>query len=178
MIAKRQLNKVEIGVGMVILTVLVGIGIGIFCLQFRFNPAVVAMNQAPVAQTGKSLAKDALLVTPPEGLRPLMSPESFTPANLYEKINGQAELYLSAGFVALKSQRFAEADNPDAWLELLIYDMGSSPNALFMAHGRYYIQIIAFAPSKKLVIRGRGRSSVSSIILGPFRNYRNYESAG
>ncbi|MCK5196623.1 MAG: hypothetical protein KAQ71_22615, partial [Desulfobulbaceae bacterium] len=64
------------------------------------------------------------IVTIPQSLKPLNSPEVFGPDNLYEKINGQAELYLSAGFVHLKSQWFAEAENPDSLFEVYIYHMG------------------------------------------------------
>jgi len=96
--------------------------------------------------------------------------EVFGPENLSEKIDGKAELYLSAGFLGLRSQRFAEAGKPEHWLELFVYDMGNrrnafsvfrtqrradareaafssfayqTENALFFQQGQYYVEIIA-----------------------------------
>jgi Family of unknown function (DUF6599) len=105
----------------------------------------------------------------------LSQPESFGPETLSEKIDGKAELYLSAGFIQLLTQRFSRKGNPEAWLELFLYDMGSSKNAfavysvqrredgrridlgdfayetgdaLFLVHGRYYGEVIAPALGK------------------------------
>ena len=110
------------------------------------------------------------LITIPKGVLPETSPEIFNPDNLYEKIDGQAELYLSAGFQRLKSQSFVKADKPDLWVDLFVYDMGNVQNAfavfsmqrreecesielgqfscsltgaLFLVHGPYYVEIIA-----------------------------------
>jgi hypothetical protein len=110
------------------------------------------------------------LISIPKGILPETSLEIFNPANLYEKIDGQAELYLSAGFKRLKSQSFVKADRPDLWVDLFVYDMGNVLNAfavfsmqrreecesvklgqfscslegaLFFVHGPYYVEIIA-----------------------------------
>ena len=118
------------------------------------------------------------IATPPPGLEPLNSPEVFDPDNLYEKINGQAELYLSAGFVRLKSQWFAEAKDSDSMFEVYIYHMGNGINAfsvysvqrrgdiqkvdlaqfayqtessLYLVHGPYYLEIIATTPSENIL---------------------------
>ncbi len=118
------------------------------------------------------------IVTPPPGLEPLNPPEVFDPESLYEKINGQAELYLSAGFVRLKSQWFAEAKETDSMFEVYIYHMGNGINAfsvysvqrrgdiqkvdlaqfayqtessLYLVHGPYYLEIIAAAPSEHIL---------------------------
>jgi hypothetical protein len=118
------------------------------------------------------------IVTPPPGLEPLNSPEVFDPESLYEKINGQAELYLSAGFVRLKSQWFAEAKDTDSMFEVYIYHMGNGINAfsvysvqrrgdiqkvdlaqfayqtessLYLVHGPYYLEIIATTPSENIL---------------------------
>ena len=96
--------------------------------------------------------------------------EIFDALNLSDKINGKAELYLSAGFTRLVSQRFKDERATDLWMEAFVYDMGNSqnafsvfsaqrredaeslalaqhayrtPNALFLIHGRYYVEIIA-----------------------------------
>jgi Family of unknown function (DUF6599) len=76
---------------------------------------------------------------------------------------------LSAGFTRLVSQRFKDEREADLWMEAFVYDMGNSqnafsvfsaqrrqdaeslglaqhayrtPNALFLIHGRYYVEII------------------------------------
>jgi hypothetical protein len=106
----------------------------------------------------------------PPGVVPLSAPESFDAQSLSDKINGKAELYLSAGFVSLNTQRFKDDKGSDFWVEAYIYDMdqgqnafsvfsaqrreGSAPleltphayrtrNALYLVHGGYYIEIIA-----------------------------------
>jgi hypothetical protein len=104
--------------------------------------------------------------------------ENFTPETLYEKINGQADLYLASGFVQLKSQRYVQIDNQDMWFEVFKYDMGtvenafsvysqqyrddghplewteygySVANALFFVHGQDYIEMRAASTSEELI---------------------------
>ncbi|MDY0040370.1 MAG: hypothetical protein RBS57_08660, partial [Desulforhabdus sp.] len=103
-------------------------------------------------------------------MKPLTAPEEFGSDNLSDKIDGKAELYLSAGFQNLKSQRLQKPDEADSWLEVFLFDMGNvrnaysvyslqrrpdaqtadfsqfayqTGNALFFAHGRYYVEMIA-----------------------------------
>jgi hypothetical protein len=107
----------------------------------------------------------------------LTPPETFGPENLSEKINGKAELYLSAGFVRLISQRLAAEKESGAWVEVFVYHMGSvqnsfavyslqhrydaekldlgkfaykTENAVFFVHGPYYVEIIASAVQERL----------------------------
>lgn len=55
--------------------------------------------------------------------------ENYLPANLYEKINGKADLYLNNGFVSLQCRRFADAAAPAKWAEVYLYDMTNAENA-------------------------------------------------
>ncbi|MFH1462820.1 MAG: DUF6599 family protein [Pseudomonadota bacterium] len=55
--------------------------------------------------------------------------ERYTPATLYEKIDGQAELYLQAGFRALSCQRFVDPEDPAAGVELRLYVMAGEAGA-------------------------------------------------
>jgi hypothetical protein len=108
----------------------------------------------------------------------LLTPaERFDRETLSDKIDGKAELYLSAGFIRLDSQRIALAGQPDLWVEVFIYDMGSfenayavfsaqrradatmldfaefayrAENALFFVHGRYYLEMIASGTGDRL----------------------------
>jgi len=159
---------------MVILSILMVIGVGIFITQFRFNPGVLQKNaflpEPNKKQPSPQLSPNASFVPLPEGVQPFTSTETFDARNLSDKINGKAELYLSAGFTRLVSQRFRDEREADLWMEAFVYDMGNSqnafsvfsaqrregaeslglaqhayrtPNALFLTHGRYYLEIIA-----------------------------------
>jgi len=159
---------------MAILSILMVIGVGIFITQSRFNPGVLQKNaflpEPNKSQPSSPLAPNTSFVPLPEGIQPLTSTETFDARNLSDKIDGKAELYLSAGFTRLISQRFKDQREADLWMEAFVYDMGNSqnafsvfsaqrredaesldlaqhayrtPNALFLTHGRYYVEIIA-----------------------------------
>jgi hypothetical protein len=159
---------------MIILSILMVIGVGIFITQFHFNPGVLqkdALLPEPNKDKPSSqFSPNTSFVPLPEGIQPLTSTEIFDARNLSDKINGKAELYLSAGFTRLVSQRFKDERATDLWMEAFVYDMGNSqnafsvfsaqrrqdaeslglaqyayrtPNALFLVHGRYYVEIIA-----------------------------------
>ena len=146
-------------------------------VQARFSPAVtVAAKAAEAAEASRAAAPAPttipadLLATWPAGLRQMSPPEVFSPDKLSDKIDGKAELYLPAGFVALRCQRIALTSTPGAWLEVFIYDMGKPENAfsvyssqkrnatreagvgdygyiagnqLCLVHGQYYLELVA-----------------------------------
>ena len=148
--------------------------------QFRFNPAVLNLSAIAAAQpkaAGPPPTAGAPLIPTPAGLAVLTAAESFDRETLSDKIDGKAELYLSAGFVRLDCQRLALDGRPEAWIEAFVYDMGSTPNAfavfstqrradvtpaaigdfsyragnaLFVAHGHYYLELIASAEEERL----------------------------
>ncbi len=159
---------------MVILSILMVIVAGIFMAQSHFNPGVLQKDELlPEPNqdlTSAPWSPHASFVPLPEGIQPFTSTEIFDARNLSDKINGKAELYLSAGFTRLTCQRFKDERATDLWMEAFVYDMGNSqnafsvfsaqrrkdsealglaqhayrtPNALFMLHGRYYVEIIA-----------------------------------
>jgi hypothetical protein len=53
----------------------------------------------------------------------------FTADNLFERINGRAELYLSYDVVSLTTATFERGDNIAEFIEISVYDMGSPTNA-------------------------------------------------
>ena len=118
---------------MVILFILMVIGGGIFITQSHFNPGVLqkdALLPEPNKDKPSSqLSPNASFVPLPEGIQPLTSTEIFDARNLSDKINGKAELYLSAGFTRLVSQRFRDERATDLWMETFVYDMGNNQNA-------------------------------------------------
>ena len=166
---------------MVILSVLLVIGAGILMTQSRFNAGILPKSaflpgpdqNKPSAQ----LSPHAFFTPLPDGIKPLTSTEVFDARTLSDKIDGKAELYLSAGFTRLVSQRFKDERSADLWMEGFVYDMGNSQNAfsvfsaqrrqdavpldltrnayrtsnaLFLTHGRYYAEIIASKASEKV----------------------------
>lgn len=96
--------------------------------------------------------------------------KQFTPRNLYEQIDGRAEFFLAYDIIRMTFASFIHNDNEGQFIDLSIYDMGSSTNAFgvfsgerspgetpvrlgrkgyssdanfFIWKGRYYIRIIA-----------------------------------
>lgn len=170
----RTVSKTETWVGYAILLVLVVIAGGIFLIQSRYQQSILKpgllQTESPSQDVPLTSSLRDLIQFAPDSLTPLTPPETFGPENLSDKINGKAELYLSAGFVGLVSQRFAIENEPTVWMEAFIYDMGSprgsyavyslqkrseateldtgdfayrTENALYFVHGSYYVEIVA-----------------------------------
>jgi len=118
---------------MVILSILIVIGAGIFITQSHFNPGVLQKHALlPGSTTDKPstrLSPNASFAPLPKGIQPLTETEIFDARNLSDKIDGKAELYLSAGFTRLVSQRFRDERATDLWMEAFVYDMGNNQNA-------------------------------------------------
>ena len=165
-----------------ILTLLIMIAAGVTIAQYRYNPAVLQKDALlPTANNiGRSSppSSDKSFLPLPQGLVPLTAGEIFEAPNLSDKINGKAELYLSAGFTRLVSQRFKDERVSDLWIEAFVYDMANNhnafsvfsaqrredgepldltphsyrtSNALFLVHGNYYVEIIASEASERVV---------------------------
>jgi len=176
---RGQPTKSEAYIGFGILLLLAGIALGVFLKQFHYDPAIF-VGSAPQAGNFATPTADLsgdMLTDVAEGMTPLNPPEIFGPENLSDKINGKAELYLSAGFLSLLCQRLAETGDPNSWMEVFVYDMGAirrafavysiqrrpdaenievaefayrTENALFFAHGRYYVELIAAVTTEKM----------------------------
>lgn len=96
--------------------------------------------------------------------------QRFLPDTLYEIINGDADLYLKAGFVRLETRRFLLKDDSRQWIDFYAYQMNRHrsafavfsvrrdreavpfaltrfayryQNGLFFVHGPYYVEILA-----------------------------------
>jgi hypothetical protein len=105
-------------VGLFILLALGGIATWLFLAQSRFDPTIiapVAVIERPAHPSASGDPQNELLqIALHEEMRPLSPLESFGSETLSEKINGKAELYLSAGFVHLRCQRFARINEPSS----------------------------------------------------------------
>ncbi len=181
----RKINKKsrrQTFLSIIILSILMVIGVSIFLTQFQYNPSILqkdALLPEPNKDKPSSqLLPNASFVPLPESIQPLTATEIFDASNLSDKINGKAELYLSAGFTRLVSQRFKDKGVDNLWMEVFVYDMGNSQNAfsvfsaqrrkdadplsltnyayrtsnaIFLIHGRYYVEIIASKVSEQVL---------------------------
>jgi hypothetical protein len=173
----RPRSRRQTLIGLFVFAVLAAAAFWICWAQSRFNPAVLNYLAGAVVATQPPASAEPFLELP-EGLSPLSPPERFDRETLADKINGKAELYLSAGFVRLHCQRLALAGRPQDWLEAFVYDMGTAPNAyavfsqqrrsdgtplgfaefayraenaLFLAHGSFYLELIASSKDSRLL---------------------------
>ena len=167
---------------LIILGVLAVIAGGVFIAQFSYYPAVqqLALSRPPGSQgdPDSSVAVEASLISLPAGQSALTPMEAFDAATLSDKINGKAELYLTAGFERLHSQRLKAASAGDVWMEIFVYDMQTpqnafsvfsaqrrsdalqldlgqygyqTANALFFVHGPFYVEIVASDTSEAII---------------------------
>jgi hypothetical protein len=163
-------------VGFGVLAVLAAIALGIYTVQYRFNPAVNALQA--LSESATATASLSLADLAPAEIQPFSPPERFDPETLSDKINGKAELYFSAGFRSLEAQRFALTSDPALWFEMFVYDMGTArnafsvfsmqrrgdleaggptpfayatPNGRFLAHGPYYLELVGAEASDPLM---------------------------
>jgi hypothetical protein len=169
--------------GYSILTMLGLIIVWLLVQQAHFNPAVIVASRGlqltggPQAVSGQALTATAALIPEVPGFTPLAPIQSFGPQNLSDKINGRAELYLSAGFKEMSCRSFNLGEKEKAYLEVFVYDMGSAPNAyavfsgqrrpgsssialtsnayitanaLFFTQGRFYVELVGDRASAAL----------------------------
>ena len=180
--AKAKVGAAQKLTGYGILAALGLIAVGLLIQQSRFNPAVIVAMRAPdkgrpQAAAGQAAAATAALIPEVEGFTPQAPAQSYGPDNLSDKIDGKAELYLSAGFKEMSCRSFGLGAAGGAHVEVYLYDMGSAPNAyavfsgqrrsgspsspltanayattnaLFFTQGKYYVEIVADRASETL----------------------------
>jgi len=170
----------ETTISVIILIVLLLIAAGISKQQKNANISRFGITDtAQENQTAEEKPKTTENVESfsPAGFSVLSKPEIYDADDLYEKINGKAPLYTESGFVKLTTIRFASQADTQLWMEVYIFDMGNirnafsvhsvqrraeiqplaerhtyqTTNAMFMVHGKYYIEIIGSAESAELL---------------------------
>ncbi|MDP2046414.1 MAG: hypothetical protein Q8L00_09410, partial [Deltaproteobacteria bacterium] len=179
---KAKVGAAQRLTGYGILAVLGLIVAGLIIQQSRFNPAVIVALRAPDKGRPQAVAAPALTATAAfipevEGFTPLVPTQSYGPDTLSDKIDGKAELYLSAGFKEMSCRSFGLGGSGGAHVEVFLYDMDSAPNAyavfsgqrrpgspsspltanayattnaLFFTQGRFYVEIVADRASEAL----------------------------
>jgi len=147
----------------------------IFLLNIVLPNLPIFPYTAAVTQAANSTA----LIATTSRLKPYDAPESYGPDTLWEKINGQAEFYLPAGFKSLQSQMYVHSDNDDMLIEVNIFNMGNlanafsvfslqkreaahpidgiplgyqTKNAVYLVHGPFYVEIISMMPMGKRMV--------------------------
>jgi hypothetical protein len=169
-------------VGIVILVLLIATAVGVYMVQRDVNMARFGVGpsaeESTVAKGEFNLSSAGTAEFPATG-----SSETYNTDNLYEKIDGKAPMYQESGFVSLITQRFANKGNAELGLELYLYDMGNvrnafsvysrqkradvvdmndvpmgykTSNAIYLATGKFYIEMVGFAESQELIEAMRG----------------------
>ena len=91
----------------------------LFCLCFL---GMTIMNKATsLTELSKQLPAEI------NGWQKSAETTLYTPKNLFEYINGGAELYISYSFKHVLAQKYTKADLPEITVD--VFDMGSSFNA-------------------------------------------------
>ncbi|HDZ20291.1 hypothetical protein LCGC14_0205020 [marine sediment metagenome] len=166
-------GRMQTVISAVVLLVLAGIAAAVLAGKLTYRGDGIALGPAG---DGAAAATFGHLL--PESLAVMTPPEHFDPATLSDKINGKAGYYLPANFKALDCQRFQVVGDPQAWLELFVFDMGEGNNAfavfssqrrsnaaaldltphayrsggsLYFVHGPYYVEIIPSVQSPELL---------------------------
>lgn len=167
---KAKVGPKQKVVGYSILATLGLITIWLLIQQSHFNPAVIVAQRGAKVQgrlqaaSGQAPAATAALIPEVPGFTPLAPAQSFGPDNLSDKIDGKAELYLSAGFKEMSCRSFNVADLGKAYVEVFVYDMGSAPNAFAVFSG----QRRPGSPNIPLTANAYATSNALYFTQGPF----------
>ena len=183
---QRDTTVRERRLSIVLLGVLALVAAGMLWSQSRFDPgawqeqaqsAKPGGDPHPAATKGPPVSRAGQEAGDTAGVVPMTPAERYGPDTLSDKIDGKAELYLSAGFKELSSRRFALAGDKRRWVERNVYDMGDfrgayavfssqrrahiqpvawtrhgylAGNALFFVHGPYYVEIVGAGASREV----------------------------
>ncbi|MFP4475829.1 MAG: DUF6599 family protein [Desulfatibacillaceae bacterium] len=127
MAQKRAPGKREKASSIAVLAVLAVIAAGVLLKQSFYDPEPYrppGPTGEPARASSAAPTGPAPLLCAPQGASALGEAEVFSADNLSDKINGKAELYLSAGFRSLAARRFSLPGTDGAWVEVFLYDMG------------------------------------------------------
>ncbi|MFA6135437.1 MAG: DUF6599 family protein [Phycisphaerae bacterium] len=186
-------SRSETLVSLIVLALLACIAAGVYRQQFNFTP------WNPNGDTSQSLAPasdklpSALVAHAGPDLAAMSPMESFDRETLSDKIDGKAEFYLPAGFLAMQCQRFTLKADASNWMEVFVYDMGEAinaftvyskqrrpgvtevadlayrtPNSLHFVHGKYYVEIVAAQadPAVDAAMEGYWKKFVADVAAG------------
>ncbi|MEK7474426.1 MAG: DUF6599 family protein [Candidatus Coatesbacteria bacterium] len=140
----RTISRREALTSWGVIAVLGVVAAGVLWKQSRFDPPDPGLGGDVTAPRSGG---NGLFASLPGGLEPMSAPERFSPATLSDKIDGRAELYLSAGFAGLRAQRIRAAADHETWYEVFVYDMHTARNAfsVFSTQRREGVKGLPFA---------------------------------
>ncbi|MBA7646918.1 hypothetical protein ES703_54686 [subsurface metagenome] len=126
-------KRLESAISILLLTVLLLIGLGVFIRQFDVDMGRFGIDTTTAGplleQTEPNTQEPALDALMPDGFKEFSETETYDAGNLYEKINGKAPLYTDSGFEKLFTKRFISKDDENLWMELYVFDMAAIRNA-------------------------------------------------
>jgi hypothetical protein len=90
---------------------------------------LIAAAEAPASDAAARMEEvgEFLDALAPEGWTQADPTERYTVANVYDKINGRSELHMSYGLVGLAWAGYENAADPEQYVEVYLYDMGTVP---------------------------------------------------
>lgn len=97
----------------------------ISCLVLLAATVLVPCASAQESSAPESAAIDWAKIEAPPGWTRTPELETYSPATLYERINGESELYFPFGFRQLTVFYFVNEANPAERIEIHVYEMGS-----------------------------------------------------
>jgi len=190
-IANHSRTQTIISYALIILLVLIAAAVGLkqqFYESFTSEPP----DSTPAGNTKNTILSDNLFGS---DFTPAGQIETYNSANLYEKIDGKADLYLNNGFASLQCRRFSGKSVKDRWAEVYLYDMADGENAFavyslqkrsegvpldwaqfgystsdsaYAAAGRYYIEIFLSSEDDSLLASAKSaaRKLASAVSFG------------
>lgn len=108
-----------------LITSLATLGAWIFWKGKNYDQALYLPTVTYSDQTASSKA----LLEGLDWLHALSATEVYIPETLYEKINGRAPAYFDFGFKVLQCRTFAVEDQPEEFVDVFVYTMGSPLDA-------------------------------------------------
>ncbi len=171
-------NRTHTAISYLILLVLVLIFIAIIIKQKHYYVPTSPISQKSEPASPKTqfwLSEQLFGID----FKPANEIETYNADNLYEKIDGKADLYLQNGFVSLQCRRYASNSSQEDWAEVYVYDMAKAKNAfavysgqmrsrkqllgwtqfgyktsdsIYTAAGNYYFEIILSSDSNGLLL--------------------------
>jgi hypothetical protein len=155
--------------------------------QLAYGPAPEgAAVEARRPTSHKAAPREGESVLPAVGEPQWERPERvrvFGPANLYEKIDGRAGLYLAFGFLKLTFGTYRRAAAPGVYVDCYVYDMGELENAfgIFKAEQSADAQAVAIGRegygAEGSLFFWKGSCYVQLLTPGPDEVYREFVAA-
>ncbi|HID06219.1 MAG TPA: hypothetical protein EYP10_03635 [Armatimonadetes bacterium] len=135
---RRKVTGAERFICIVILVGIIGVGAFVALKGQRYNPRLYALDESVLSETMAQADAPSAIAFPQtaDGTEWKRSNvENYNASNLYEKINGRAELYLSYDVVALHCTSYTPSTDTDDdgdmynYVDVFVYDMGAPLNA-------------------------------------------------